>query len=261
MTLSQQIAEYYSTYKDLDVTFNKQVVRAVGLNNSQVFLRLRDLHIHCIVYSSSLSGAKVVANLDKDLLDKIREANNLVSLRLSFLPLETAKPISFFITSKIIGIQPYDLKKPGLNFITLTYTKKPPEDLIQILGDLLDANINAKRRKEERIILDEKNARKLELKTRECRLSVRDHGQKCILRDISFSGTQVITAIIEGLEEKGSLLVELAFESMSGTLNLPGNVMRIEELATQPEFTTLGIHFVESKIPMAYKNRINNFFK
>ncbi|MDP7611428.1 MAG: hypothetical protein QGH62_03180 [Nitrospinaceae bacterium] len=67
LVTSQQLALYYSNYMNIDVTFNKQVARAIGLVTDKMFLRLLGYQLPCIVYSSSMVGAKVIANINQDL--------------------------------------------------------------------------------------------------------------------------------------------------------------------------------------------------
>ena len=261
LATSQQILKYYTTYKRIDVTFNKQVIHATGLNPSQVYLRVLGLHIPCVIHSTSMEGAKVVANLQKETQEQIRSANNLMSLRFSFNVLELNKTISFFATAKMIGLQPYNQKKPDLNFLTLTYTKQPPDDLIGILGELLDANVNAKRRKEERITVDERNIRKLEIKTKEVRIHINGNPRMSLLRDISFSGAMLIIGKSDDVVSQSPLSVEIPFENLDTPMMLKGKIVRMEELESHAELIAIGIQFDETKVPMAYKSRINNYFK
>ena len=258
---SQQISKYYDSYKSIDVTFNKQVIHATGLNPTQVYLRVLGFHIPCVIFSTSMQGAKVVATLQKETQQEIRSANNLMSLRFSFMIAERIKPISFFATAKMIGLQPYLHKKPDLNFLTLSYTKRPPDDLIGILGELLDANINAKRRKEERIIVDERNIRKLEIKTKEIKIHINGTPRMGLLRDISFSGVMLILARAVEITPMSPLVVEIPFENLVKPMSMAGKITRTEDLESHEDFMAIGVQFDDTKIPMAYKSRINNYFK
>ena len=171
------------------------------------------------------------------------------------------KPFSFFINAKVAGFQPYNKEKPNHNLVTIEFTKKPPDDLIQILGDLLDFNTNAKRRKEERIIIDEENAKKLTIKQKESRIHIGGKVFPCILKDISCTGINIILAKMKEIEVNAEITVELSFEDFDKHIQLPGNIVRVEKMEKYEDLVSLGIQFDETRIPMAYRNQINNFFK
>ncbi|MBT3275758.1 MAG: hypothetical protein HN368_21585 [Spirochaetales bacterium] len=95
---SQQLANYYELYLDIDVTFNKEVIQAIGLRSKEISLRCLGTQSPCIIYSSSMSRAKIVTNVTPDLNQKIRDANNLVSLRFSFNMPDKSDPLPFFVS-------------------------------------------------------------------------------------------------------------------------------------------------------------------
>ena len=77
------------------------------------------------------------------------------------------EPITFFVTCQPTGFTHYTVQGPDVQFVTLEFTQRPPDDLIQILGILLEANCNAQQRKDERIILTPETMKKLGLESRE----------------------------------------------------------------------------------------------
>src|SRR6056297_2776710 len=126
ISTSQQIARYYQQYSDVDVTFTKDVIKATLLNPKQVYLKCTGYQWPIVVYSASMTGAKVIANMKTSLSEAVKKSNNMVSLRLSFLQRDKADPLSFFVGAKIAGYTPYGQEKPELYFLTLTYTQRPP---------------------------------------------------------------------------------------------------------------------------------------
>jgi hypothetical protein len=255
-----QKSKYFDSYSEIDVSFNRQVIQYTGLNPHDVFLRFTESQVPCIIYSSSMMGAKVLANLEPSHFEKIRESNNKVSLRFSFRREESSISRTFFIASKVTGFRPYNQENPKTNFVSLSYTQKPPDDLIEILGTLLDTNINSKKRKEHRIIIDDIAIRMLGLKSRASLLRFRDGHQKAFLRDLSFSGAKVLTAgSIEASENKASVL-QLNFSDLDSPVLVPGRVVRTEDIGERNEITSVALHYDESRIPLAYKTRINQFF-
>ncbi|GBU26972.1 hypothetical protein R84B8_00488 [Treponema sp. R8-4-B8] len=61
--LSQKISMYYERFKDIDVTFTKDMIQITGLLTQQIHLKCGNDFWPCVVYTASFSGAKVVANV------------------------------------------------------------------------------------------------------------------------------------------------------------------------------------------------------
>ena len=81
---SQQIARYYELFSTINVTFTKDVINGLGLIPKQIYLKCLGGQWPSIIYSTSMVGAKIVASVSTELFEKIRDANNLVSLRFCF---------------------------------------------------------------------------------------------------------------------------------------------------------------------------------
>ena len=255
-----QIAKFYDSYSEIEVSFNKQVIEYTGLNPYDVFMRVASLPIPCVIYSSSLIGAKVLANLESEHFENIRKSNNKVSLRLSFKRGDDTIPRAFFIASKVTGFRPYNKTNPKTNFVSVSYTQKPPNDLIEILGTLLDTNINSKKRKEHRINIDDSALRMLGLKNRSTILRFRNKIQNAILRDLSFSGAQVLAAGPDSSFANKESVLQLSFSDLDTPLILPGKIIRTEEVGERKDITSVALLYDEPKIPLEYKTRINHFF-
>jgi hypothetical protein len=257
---SQQINLYYQNFKEVDVTFNKDVIRATGLLPRQIYLKFLGTQTPCIVFSSSMSSAKVIANIDQETSEKLRKANNLVSLRFSFQERDKNDPLAFFVSSKITGFNPYNKEKPNLNFISIEFTQRPPDDLIAVLGSLLEANVNSKKRKEERIQIDADSIRKLGLAAKTGQLRIGGVPRPCIIRDISFSGAKiVISGLAKFLIGKDCQLHLETTEQRA--FNLPANILRNEAVQGRKDLTALALHFYEEQVPIEYKIMLNDFFK
>ena len=189
---SQQLAHYFEQYKSTDVTFNKQVIAATGLVARNVYLKLLDRQIPCIVFSSSMSGAKVIASIKSSVFAALKQNNNRLALRWCFKLPDKAEPITFFVTCHASAFTHYAVQDPDVQIMTLEFTQHPPDDLIQILGTLLEASCNAQRRKDERIVITPETMKKLGLESREASLIVDGTAHLCVLRDLSFSGAKVL---------------------------------------------------------------------
>ena len=206
-----------------------------------------------------MSGAKAIANVGTDLIQKVREANNLVSLRFCFNQPDKTDPLAFFVSAKVLGFNAYSDNQPDLNFITLKYTQRPSDDLIAVLGTLLEANINAKRRKEDRIDINPESIRKLGLESKNGILLVDEVPRKCIVRNLSFSGAMLlITGIGKFLLNK-DVKLKLEVDDSQQPLLLGGEIVRFDEYPERKGIGTVGIQFHEKEVSMEYKIRINDY--
>jgi hypothetical protein len=259
LVTSQQITKYFQLYKAVDVTFNKDVTKAIGLLSKQIFMKILGEQVPCILYSSSLSGAKIIASVTQEMNERIRRANNVINIRYSFTQPDKAAPLIFFMTAKVTGFTPYGKDKGDLTFISCEFTQRPPDDLIVILGRLLDASIASTKRKEERIPMQDKTMRNLGIRTKEIVLYVDNLPRRGILRNISFSGAQVIIPGVAKLLMNKSAILRVI--SDSGTFNLPGVINRFDEVQGRKDIASVAIAFGEKQIPLEYKMLLNDFFQ
>jgi hypothetical protein len=256
---AQQLTNYYNQFAEIDVTFTKEVLSAIHLRSKDIYIRALGSQWPCIVYSSSMTGAKIIANVDNDLAEKVREANNLASLYFSFDQPDKKTPATFFISAKAAEFSTYSDERPELNFITLKYTQRPSDDFIGTLGTLLDANINAKRRKEERIEINPETLRKLGLASKNAMLFVNDVPRNCIVRDLSFTGASIlITGVGKFLIDKDAKL-KLEIKDSKSQINLTGKIVRFDEVPDRKGIGSVAIDFNENEISMDYKLRVNDY--
>lgn len=261
VTTSQQMSRYYTQFQGVEVTFTKEVIRATLLNPKQVYLKCLGYQWPCILYSSSMTGAKVLASVRASLKDALKQAKNAVSLRFSFILPDKPDPLAFFVSARIVGMSPYGAENPDLSFLQLQFAQRPPDDLIEILGGLLEANINAQRRGEERIIMSPDTIKKLSLDFKGTQLLVSNVPRKCILRDLSFSGAKIIIhGIPQFLMQKPALL-HVEFEDPAEVFDVPGTIIRFEPVAGRTEIAAFALLFDTASVPIGYKMRINSYIR
>jgi hypothetical protein len=254
----QKIAGYYDRYKSIDVTFTKEIIQVTGLVPQQVLLKCVGDFWPCVVYSSSFEGAKVVANVKSGITEKLQRANNSVSLRLSFKAVDSETPVTFFVNARVAGYGPYG-GSPDTAMFNLQFTQRPPDDLIEIMGRILDANINSKKRKEERILLTSDSLRKLRILSKDTASFIEGVPRRCILRDISFSGAKIIMmGVAKFLVERDTSL-RLDFDDPRESFLIRGKFIRTETVEGRKDLIAMGIAFDESTVPMGYKVRLNDF--
>ena len=255
---SQQINRFYENFKEIDVTFTKEVTQNINLLPKHVYLKCLGTQWPGIIYSTSMVGAKIIANISSNSFELIRKANNLVALRFAFSIEDKKDKLLFFVSAKVAGFNPYNKDNPNLNFINLVYTKRPPDDLIAILGQMLEINVNSKKRTDERIDITNDSVRIMGLVSKNAKISIDGIPRNCIVRDLSFSGAKIILpGIAKFLNNKGCVLGIIAKDNKIFTLK--GLVVRVETVADRKDIAVLAIKFVEESISMDYKKMINNY--
>jgi hypothetical protein len=255
---SQQIVKYYERYKTIDVTFTKEVISATGLITQQVFLKCIGETWPCVVYSSSFTGAKVIVNAKSGLHGKIQQANNLVSLRFSFRINDKTDPMLFYVAGRVGGYSPYG-GSPDVSMLSLVFSQRPPDDLIEIMGRLLDANINSAKRREERILLTPDVMRRLHIVSKETAIFIQGVPRRCIIRDISFSGAKVIMVGVAKFLVDRDAIMRIDFEDPRESLAFKGKTLRTEDVEGRKDLVAMAVHFDETQVPMNYKMRFNDF--
>ena len=255
---SQKISVYYERYKDINVTFSKEIIQVTGLLTQQIHIKCGNDFWPCVVYTSSFETAKIVANVKTGLLAKLQSTNNFVNLRYCFKPTGETNPVTFFVAGRIIASAPYG-NSEDVNLFTLQYTNRPPDDFIEIMGRVLDANVNSAKRKDDRILITPDTMRRLNILSAESVVFIEKVPRRCILRDISFSGSKVIMmGVAKFLLEKAAAL-RIDFNDPKESYIIKGKFIRAEQVEGKAELVALGITFDESTVPMSFKIRLNDF--
>jgi PilZ domain. len=256
---SQQIAKWYDLYKAIDVTFTKEIIKSTGLDPRGVFLKCVGEQWPCVVYSSSFVGAKIIASGKTSLPQTVSKANNLVSLRFSFKFADMPDPMSFFIGAKVLGYSNYSQPGSDLQYVSLQYTQRPPDDFIDIMGRLLEANMNATRRRDERIMLTPDSMRRMGILSKDSFVFVQGVPRKCILRDISFTGAKAIIVGLAKFLVGKECTIRLELEEPRESLEVRGSIVRYEDVEGRKDLTAIAIHFDENAVPMTLKMHINDY--
>lgn len=255
---SQKISEFYERFKEINVTYSKEIIQVTGLITNQVYLKCVGDFWPCVIYSSSFQGAKIVANIKSGILQKLERANNMVSLRFCFKVADKGNPVTFFINTKSSGYASYGGSQDVAIF-TLQFTQRAPDDLIEIMGRILDANVNSTKRREERIVIGPDALRRLNIISKETAAFIQGVPRHCILRDISFSGAKIIMmGVAKFLVDKEAAL-RIDFDDPREVFLLKGKFIRSEAVEGRKELIALVILFDESMVPMGYKIRINDY--
>jgi len=256
LVTSQKISSYYERFKDISVTFTKEIIQVTGLLTQQIHIKCGNDFWPCVVYSASFEGAKIVANVKTGLLTKLQATNNFVNLRFCFRPSGETNTVTFFVAARVLATTPYG-NSQDVNMFTLQFSNRPPDDFIEIMGRVLDANVNSAKRKEVRIPLTQDNLRKLGILSTESAVFIQGVPRRCILRDLSFSGSKIIMmGVAKFLLEKEAAL-RIDFNDPREVFTIKGKFIRAENVEGKKEMVALGINFDENAIPMSFKIRLN----
>ena len=255
---SQRINSYYELFKNISVTFTKEIIQVTGLLTQQVHLKCGNDFWPCVVYATSFETAKIVANIKTGLLGKLQSTNNMVSLRFCFKPSGETNSITFFVAARILASAPYN-NSEDVYIFTLQFTNRPPDDFIEIIGRVLDANVNSTKRKDARIQLTADNLRRLNILSNESAVFIERVPRRCILRDISFSGSKIIMMGVAKFLLEKDVALKIEFNDPKEAFLLKGKFIRAEAVEGKKEMVALGIYFEEAAVPMGFKIRLNDF--
>jgi hypothetical protein len=189
----------------------------------------------------------------------VAKANNLVSIRMGFKVSEKTDPVVFFVPGKVTGFAPYAQSEGALQFVNVQYTHRPPEDYLEIIGRMLEANVASARRKDERVLMTPDAIRKIGLARKESTLMIENVPRKSIIRDLSFSGAKVIIVGIAKFLVGKACQLRMDLEEPRETLCIDGNVVRFENVEGRKDLTALAINYDEAKVPMIYKMHLNDY--
>jgi len=256
LVTSQRISILYDRFKDIDVTFTKEIIQVTGLLTQQIHLKCGNDFWPCVIYSASFGGAKVVANIKTGLLGKLQSTNNFVNLRCCFKPSGETNAVTFFIAGRVMASAPYGSSQ-DVNMFTIQFSNRPPDDFIETIGRVLDANVNSSKRKDIRIPLTQDNLRKLNILSTESAVFIQGVPRRCILRDISFSGSKIIMMGVAKflLDKEASIRID--FNDPREAFLMKGKFVRAENVEGKKEMIALGLAFDEAVVPMGFKIRLN----
>ncbi len=256
---SQQLASYYELYRSIEVTFTKEVTSLLGFAQEHVMLKIFGVQWHCVLFSSSLEGAKIILNLKPEQIEKLRTGSNLVALRYAFRTSDKVEPLTFFANGKVKGYSRYNsAANPDLYFMTVEFSQRPSDDLIEILGRFLEANVNSQKRKDVRVPVSEATIKKIGFSSCNTTVAVENVDRKCLVRDLSFGGSLVlIPGVAKFLEGKKAVL-RLTIEDTGQVLTVAGKLVRVEPVEGRRDITQAALQFDDATVPHAYKLKLND---
>ncbi len=257
ITTSQQINQYYDLYRDTNIIFSREILKVLRIDPRQIYIKCNGVQWACIINSSSLVKAKIIIGTKGGAYAAIQKINTPVSLRFYFTD-SYGKPMSLFVNCRVSEIESY-MDSNDLAIATLEFNSKPPDDLIEALGKLLETNNNYVKRSEERIMITPDSMRYLSLTKKETQVFIEKVPRNCIVRDISFRGAKVLMmGLAHFLQEKETIL-RLIFEDPAEVLDLKGKIVQVENIEGRKDLVAFSMHFYEDSIPISYKMHVNKY--
>lgn len=259
---SQQLNVYYDQYRDSELTFTKDIIRTLKIEQKQIQIKYNVgedvIFTPCVLHSTSFQKAKIIVPTNGPAFAFLANKEPpTVHLKMSLVG-DDGKPITFFIATKVAEKSIYTNSK-DLAIVTLKFTQRPPDDLIEKMGRLLEANLNAVRRREERIIISDDSKRKLNLTREECIVMVQGVPRHCIIRDLSFMGAKVVLVGLHQLVQDKEAELKLNFEEPREEISIKGRVVSADVIEGRKDICSASIKFDENIVPLSYKLHINDY--
>lgn len=257
---SQQITRYYEQFCDTEIAFSKDIIRVLNIDPRQIYIKCNGTQWPCIINSTSFKLARIIIGTKGGAYQMISQKEPpAVSLRFCFKE-EGNQMMSFFVNSKVTNISPY-MNSQDLVIVTLTFTQRPPDDLIEQIGGLLEANQNAIRRKEEYILINEENKRKLGLMREETVVMIENVPRHCILRQISFGGAKFILLGLSQFLTNKEAVIQMDFEEPPERIQIKGKIVAAGIVEGRKDIVAVNMQFDEKLVSLTYKMHINGFLQ
>lgn len=255
---SQKISFYYDQYRDKEIAFTKDILKTLGVDPRQIYVKCNGTQWPCIINSTSLLSSRIIIGTKGGAFSQITQSNaQSVSIRFYFIE-QGSQSVSFFVSGRVTNVTPY-MNSKDLAVITITYSQRPPDDLIEKIGALLEANANAIRRREERIILNEDSKRKLSISKEETIVYVQNVPRHCLVRDLSFSGAKIILVGVPKFLENKDAILRLTFDDLPNILSIPGKIVNVAPIEGRKDIVYANVAYTETQVPLSYKIHINNY--
>lgn len=258
LVTAQQLQDYYDHYRDSELTFTKDIIGILKVDPRQIYVKCNGNQWPCIINSTSLMACRIIVGIKGGAYSQLSQKDTgSVSVRFCFTDSDK-QVISFFVNGRVSDIKPF-MNSAELAIITISFTQRPPDDLIERLGSLLDANANAMRRKDERIILNPDVKRKLGLAKEEAIVQIQGVPRHCIIRDLSFGGVKLIMVGIQKYVENQQALLQMRFEDPAEVIQVGGVVVASSPVEGRKDILMVSVKFGDKTVPIAYRIRINNY--
>ena len=255
---NQLINEYYNRYRENELVFTKDIMRILRIDPRQIYVKCSGAQWPCIINSTSFQQAKIIIGTSGGAFQQITKKDAPpVNLRYGFTELD-GSPLVFFVTCRVSDVTPY-MNSLDLAVVTLSFTQRPPDDLIYKLGTLLAADDNFTHRKEDRIVINEDSKRALGIDKKETIIYIQNIPRRCILWNLSFSGAKVVLMGVPKFLENKDCITRFMFSEPNEIVDVKGSIVQSFPVEGRQDLAAVGIKFDENQVPLSYKIRINDY--
>ncbi|MBR6295449.1 MAG: PilZ domain-containing protein [Treponema sp.] len=255
---SQQLTHYYDYYRTTEIIFTKDIIKVLSMDPRQIYVKCTGSQWPCILNSTSFQAARIIVGTKGDAFKQLAQRDApAVNIRYYFRK-QDGQELAFFVAGKVVAISSY-MNSRDLAIITIQYTQRPPDAFIEMLGHLIDANENAIRRKEERILVNQETCRRLRMKQEESVILVEGVPRRCIIRDLSFGGAKVMVLGLAQFLVGKTVQLNLEFTDPSEVLNMEGKIIKAIPVEGRKDIFAVSIKFGETAAALSYKIHINAY--
>ncbi|MBN2616834.1 MAG: hypothetical protein JXR64_00835 [Spirochaetales bacterium] len=245
--------EIYKRHNNHDLILNQTVIEKIGLVVEDISFKHGTRKVPCIIYSTSMTKARLLAKIDESFLKQIKEFKNKISLRFTFKEKNKRQNISFSVNSKIVYYEKYECERPEIYFLSIEFTNKPPDDLIEILGNHIEHQLALQKRAIQRYSV-EYSLENEDDKTVENYFFFDGRAKRCIVTEISlFSAKILITGVPGEFKEKHSSMLIMKTKHLQGLGEMMGYIGRVELINKREGLFSVIIIFDQEVIPPVYK--------
>ena len=257
---SQQIDKYLELYSDVSLPFSKEVIEVLAFDVKQAYIKASGGQWPCIIHSASMQGAKIICNQNSPLLKHLSTKGvSSSSLRFSFDDQDSKEPITFFVNVRLIGVSDY--QPPDIVLVSLAYTQRAPDALIERIGKVISASVNAKRFPNENIAITDANMRRIALTRKETVIFIDGVPRRCILQNLSFAGATLYMMGVAAFLKKKAVTLKFEFSDPDISLSIKGKTTDANPLEDRKDLVSLIVEFEPPKIPMNYKIYLSRYFE
>jgi hypothetical protein len=140
-----QLQQFYERFKDIELTFNSDVIEATGLISSEIFLNIESSKWECQIHAISFVTAKIIVHLTPEDVSGLRAAEE-ISVNYTFLglpPVLTRE--SFLVPYQLSASNAFARIGENTYLVSLESQGKGLGNLVKYLKDFIEANANAQR--------------------------------------------------------------------------------------------------------------------
>ena len=146
-----------------------------------------------------------------------------------------------------------------LVLVSLESTQRAPDALIERLGRIISASVNAKRLSNEKIVLNEVNMRRISLLKKETVVFVDGVPRRCILQHVCFAGATVYMMCVATFLKNKAVTLKFEFTDPDAVIAIKGKTNKATPLEDRKDLVSLNIEYTQPS--MNYNLYLNRYFE